>query len=244
MRRAALAALLLCAASGARAAVDRDNSTSSGRWGAFQLSFSTFAPNIDSEFTNGTQPYETVFGTTRPLLVQVLFSRSVWISQVGSLDVGLGIGYWKANGTGYSASSGQGSQGGSTSLTILPVQLAVGYRFDVFYDQWGIPFAPYLRGAIVGDIWWTSGQGAGSFSPYPANAQGTTWGWAGTLGLALVLDALDPSMARQMDYDTGINHTMLFFDFTRESVNNFGAGNSWQLAPSYWMWSAGILFVF
>jgi hypothetical protein len=47
-----------------------------------------------------------------------------------------------------------------------------------------------------------------------------------------------------MDYDVGINRTLLFFDFTRSSVNDFGSANSWQLGPSYWAWSTGLQFVF
>jgi hypothetical protein len=37
---------------------------------------------------------------------------------------------------------------------------------------------------------------------------------------------------------------MLFFDFTKGSVNDFGSKNSWQLAAGYWQWSIGLLFVF
>jgi hypothetical protein len=47
-----------------------------------------------------------------------------------------------------------------------------------------------------------------------------------------------------MDYDTGINRTLLIFDFSKGSVNDFGSQNSWQLAPSYWAWSVGLQFVF
>jgi len=252
VRRLALAALLAAAALPARPDVIDHGSGPSPRWGSFQLSFSTLQPDIDAgpfgpptDTAVTTTPYATVFGTGKPLLTQLLFSRSVWMTVVGSLDVGAGIGFWKATGTGICGPPNCSSPqpGGSSSLTMLPVQVAVGYRFDVFFEQWGVPLAPYLRGAIIDDIWWTSGQGSAS-SSWPANSSGGTFGWAATFGLAFVLDALDPSMARQMDYDTGINHTLLFFDFTKESVNNFGSKNSWQLAPSYWMWSAGILFVF
>jgi hypothetical protein len=47
-----------------------------------------------------------------------------------------------------------------------------------------------------------------------------------------------------MDYDVGINRTLLIFDFTRSSINNFGSTKTWQLAPSYWAWSVGLQFVF
>jgi hypothetical protein len=59
-----------------------------------------------------------------------------------------------------------------------------------------------------------------------------------------VLDFFDTGLSRQMDYDVGINRTLLFFDFTRSSINDFGSKKSWQLAPSYWAWSIGLQFVF
>jgi len=248
VRRLALAVLLAGAASPAAADVTGFGGGPSPRWGSFQLSFSTFQPNIDSEFTNGQAPYTTVFGTSRPLLTQILFTRSLWMTEVGSLDVGLGIGYWQASGAGIAVVNGVTLYGGSTSLLILPVQIAVGYRFDVFFEKWGVPLAPYVRAGILSDIWWANGQGGTSVWVSPTGqsfrGQGVTWGWSGTVGLALVLDFFDETMARQMDFDTGINHTMVFFDFTKEGVDNFGSKKSWQLAPNYWMWSAGILFVF
>jgi hypothetical protein len=197
-------------------------SKESPRWGSFQFSLSPFSPDIDSEFGTLT-PYANAFGTGRPLMVQALVSKSAWTTEVG--------------------------QGGSTSLMIIPIQVQVTYRFDWFYDRWEIPFAPYVRGAIVDYIWSASGQDGTSSWTNPGTGiayrgSGGTFGWSATLGLALVLDAFDTALSKQMDYDVGINRTMLFFDFTKSSVNDFGSPNSWQLAPAYWAWSAGLLFVF
>ena len=225
-------------------------SKESPRWGSFQVSVSPFSPNIDSEFIGATSPpYATAFGTSRPLMVQGSFSKSVWITEAGTLDVGFGAGYWQVSGQGqFTDSSGVVQRGGSTSLMIIPLQIAVAYRFDWFYERFDVPLAPYFRGALVDYVWNTSGQGGVSSwtsatgTTYRGN--GATFGLSGTLGLALVLDAFDTGMSRQMDYDLGINRSMLFFDFTKSSVNDFGSQKSWQLAPSYWAWSAGLLFVY
>jgi hypothetical protein len=246
----ALIALALALALPAAAQSPVIVSKESPRWGSFQVSLSPFSPNIDSEFTNSlAPPYATTFGTSRPLMVQGMFSKSVWITEAGSLDVGFGAGWWQVSGQGqYTDSSGAVQRGGTTTLMIIPLQIGVSYRVDWFYDRFEVPLAPYVRGAIVDYIWNASGQGGVSSWTSAAGtayrASGATWGWSTTLGLALVLDALDPGLARQMDYDVGINRSMLFFDFTRSSVNDFGSQTSWQLAPSYWAWSAGLLFVF
>ena len=248
--RKALFALALALALPAAAQSPVVVSKGSPRWGSFQFSLSPFSPDIDSEFIGVTAPpYATTFGTSRPLMVQGLFSKSVWITEVGALDVGVGGGWWQVSGQGqYTDSSGVIQRGGSTSLMIIPLQIAASYRVDWFYERFEIPLAPYVRVALLDYIWSTSGQRGTSSWTSPAGTayrgSGATFGWSATLGLALVLDALDPALARQMDLDIGINRTMLFFDFTRSSVNDFGSKTSWQLAPGYWAWSVGLLFVY
>jgi hypothetical protein len=223
-------------------------SKESPRWGSFQFSLSPFSPNIDSEFATAT-PYASTFGTGRPLMVQGIFSKSAWMGEFGTLDIGFGAGYWQAWGLGQYSSGGVTVQGGSTTLMIIPLQIQATYRFDWFYERWEVPLAPYVRGAIVDYIWSASGQSGVSSWTDPATGtayrgSGGTFGWSASFGLAVVLDAFDPALSKQMDYDTGINRTMIFLDFTKSSVNNFGSSRSWQLAPSYWAWSAGLLFVF
>jgi len=254
MRQLALAALLVVAAGTARA--DGSPVIPAGpeaRWGFIQFGIAPYSPNIDSgTFTSGgltTTPYATVFGTSRPLLFQLFFSRSLWLSEVGTLDAGVGAGYWQVSGQGiYQYPNGTTVTGSTTSLLIVPLTLDVQYRFDIFYDEWRVPLEPYARLSFVDKLWWAKGQNGTSTYTSPSGqiftGQGATYGWSGTLGLALVLDAFDPALARQMTYDTGIVHTMLTFDFTKESVNDFGSRTSWQLAPSSWMWSAGLVFLF
>ena len=222
----------------------------SPRWGSFQISLSPYSPDIDSEFLNAPfPPYATVFGTSRPLMIQALVNKSIWTTEYGTLDVGVGVAYWQASGQGfYQGTDGSIQRGGSTSLLFIPIQLQVGYRFEWLFERFSVPFEPYVRGAIVDYIWNTSGQNGVSSWTSPDGVayrgSGATFGWSATLGLAVVLDYFDTGLSRQMDYDVGINRTMLFFDFTRSSVNNFGSDTTWQLGPSFWAWSAGILFVF
>jgi hypothetical protein len=244
---AAALALALPAAAQSPVIVSRE----SPRWGSFQLSLSPFSPNIDSEFQGALYPpYATVFGTGRPLMVQLVFSKSAWMTEVGTLDIGFGAAYWQVWGQGYyQDTTGNITRGGSTSLMIIPLQLNVSYRVDWFYERFSVPLAPYVRFAIVDDIWSSSGQSGVSSWTDPSTgtayrASGATFGWSATLGIALVLDFFDTQLSRQMDFDTGINRTMLFIDFTKSSVNDFGSSKSWQLAPSYWQWAAGLLFVF
>ena len=226
-------------------------SKQSPRWGSFQITVGAYSPNIDSEFTNvGTTPtpYTQIFGTGRPLMISGQFNISAWMTEFGTLDVGAGVGFWQAWGSGvYQASDGTYLRGGSTSLTLIPLQAQATYRWEWFFERFNVPLEPYVRGALIADVWSTSGEnGVSSYtnSTGTYRGSGTTWGWSATLGLAIVLDFFDTGLSRQMDYDVGINRTLLIFDFTRSSVNNFGSKNSWQLAPGYWAWNVGLQFVF
>jgi hypothetical protein len=248
--RAAIVALVLAAALPAAAQSPVLTVKESPRVGSFQVTLSPFSPNIDSEFTNALYPpYATIFGTGRPLMVQGQFNMSAWIGQFGTLDIGVGAGFWEAWGQGwYQGSDGTLLRGGTTSLMIIPLQIQAGYRFEWFYERFSVPLEPYAKFAIVDYIWSTSGQSGVSSWTSPGGVayrgSGATFGWSATLGMALVLDFFDTGLSRQMDYDVGINRTLLVVDFTKSSVNDFGSKNSWQLAPSYWAWSIGLQFVF
>jgi len=73
---------------------------------------------------------------------------------------------------------------------------------------------------------------------------GATNGYAYGGGVALVLDGLDPTLTRELDQDTGINHTALIFDVKKTKVDDFGSKTSWNLSDTQITWSAGLLFVF
>lgn len=250
MKRLLFLALALSVALPALAQTPVAVAKESPRWGSFQISLAPYQPNIDREFGGGSGPYSTIFGASRPVMVQAIFSRSILADEIGALDAGFGAGYWQVWGTGiYQAAGGAVMRGGSTTLMVIPLSLSLTYRVDWFWTRFGVPLAPYARGQLVDYIWETKGQnGVSSWTSSTTGdayrGAGATFGILGTLGVGIVLDFFDPSLARQMDYDVGINSTMAFIDFTKGSVNDFGGKNSWQLATSYWMWSAGLLFVF
>ncbi len=64
-------------------------------------------------------------------------------------------------------------------------------------------------------------------------------------GIEFLLDVLGPRLARDMDNDTGINHTYLYAEASRSKIDDFGSSSSWDLSPtSGWMYGFGIRFVF
>lgn len=218
----------------------------SPRFGAFELRLSGYRPNIDAEFGGAAHPYGDVFGGGRGLMAQAALYRSLYIG-LGTLDVGVGAGYWEKYGHGRLQSGQQAPE--TTALKIVPVSAILSFRLDWLADQLGVPLAPYARFALERYWWWVnngSGNTAGYQTPGGATVQGSgaTNGYAFTLGVALQLDFFDRSMAAEMDRDTGVNHTYLFFDATRTYVSSFHSAKSWDLSDDRWTLAGGLLFVF
>ncbi len=238
MKRALLAAALALAAPAVRA--------ESPRFGAFELRLSGYRPNIDAEFGGRAHPYSDAFGGGRGLMARAAAFRSLYIG-FGTLDVGVGAGYWEKYGHGLLESGQRAAD--TTALKIVPVSAILNYRFDWAADKLGIPLAPYVRFSLERYWWWVN-TGSGSTAVFQtagggrAEGAGATNGYSFALGLALQLDFFDRSMAADMDRDTGINHSYVFFDATRSYVSNFHSGKSWDLSDDRWTLAGGLLLVF
>jgi hypothetical protein len=207
----------------------------SPRRGSFDLSVGWYRPDVDSEFAAGPGPFETAFGRSRVWMFRAGAAKALFTG-VGSLEVGLQTGYLQKNGKGQLL--GGGASGDETKFRIIPASLTLTYRFDLLADRYGIPLAPYGRAALERYHWWiTDGEGSTTES-------GATNGWSIAGGLALLLDFFDRQLARELDLDTGVNHTYLFVEARKAVVDDFGSASSWDLSSDGVSYSGGLLFVF
>ena len=219
----------------------------SQRSGSFELRFSTYRPDIDSEFGGAATPWADSFGTSRGLLVQALFARSLLMTDTVTLDLGFGAGYWEKYGSSVCGPPACPTvrTGDSSSMRVIPLTLAATARLDWLMYKAGVPLAPYARLSLHDYLSWTyEGGGGVSVAGGGQRGNGQTMGWSVTGGLGLALDFLDTQLAREMDFDTGINHTILFVDVTKAWIDDFGSKSSWNLSPDALQWNLGLLFVF
>jgi len=226
---AALAAALLLAATPAQA-----QAAGSGRWGSLQLGAGPYLPRIDSEFSGAT-PYRDVFGGKPGPMFRLQVAKSIW-SGFGSVEVGIKTGFWSKSGHAIVTGTGTAS-GDKTTFNILPTSLTLGYRVDPVYENAGVPLIPYAQVALERYNWWVTKDSKWT-------KKGATNGWSATVGLALVLDFLDPGAARDLGNETGVDHTALYFDVTKSKVDDFGSKKSWDLSDKKLMWSGGLLLAF
>jgi hypothetical protein len=219
----------------------------SPRRGSFQLRIVPFRPNIDAEFDGAASPYRDIFGGGRKVMVGVDVAWSVRKLGWGTLDLGGAVGYVQARGKALlPASEGGGESGDNTTLRIIPTSLTLTYRLDELarLTRW-LPLAPYGRATLDRYNWWVAGASGGATDANGRHSTGATNGYSFAGGIAILLDAIDPRRAVDMDNDTGINDVYLYGEAIRSHVDDFGSSSSWSLSPDRpWMYGFGLLFVF
>jgi hypothetical protein len=239
VRRALVVALAL-AASPALAQFEQPGGPSK-RWGSVDIGFGQYKPNIDSEFSQKPGPYELMFGNKPGWMFTGTVSYSIF-ARYGTLDIGFKSGYFERSGKGLiadpSAPNGFSRAGADSALKIIPTSAVLTYRFDWPVERYKIPIAPYGRFAFERYNWWITRGTGGTVQ------KGATMGWTAAGGLAFLLDAVDPQLAREFDHESGVNHTYLFFEVVTGKIDDFGSSTSWDLSPKGFTWLSGMTFVF
>jgi hypothetical protein len=208
---------------------------------ALELRFGPYTPDVDSEFGGKRTPYKDFFGAGAHLMSQIEFDYQI-IRHVGSLGLGVGVGYFSNSGRNTVLATGLPSDDTST-IKLIPFSLSAVYRFDLALERWGFPVVPYSKLGLDYAIWSiNNGNGEVPSDPTGGTGHGGTWGWHGAVGLSLVLDFLDPTAAHQFDIESGINHTHVFVELDYWDLSGFGSASQLHVGDTTWM--AGLLLEF
>lgn len=224
---AALAAAVVAASSSAAP-------TESPRKGSFEVGAGPYRPSIDSEFPGSAGPYEEIFGGGQPWGFRLHLARALYTT-FGALEVGFKTGFWQDKGREIALDGTRTAD--ETALRIVPTSLTLTYRFDWLSVRYGIPFALYGRGALERYNWWVTDRDKTA-------EKGATWGWSATGGAAFLLDFVDRGLARDLDNDSGINDSWIFFDVTTDQIDDFGSSKSWDLSSKGFTYTVGLMFVY
>jgi hypothetical protein len=228
---AALVALALAAPAGAK-----DGEAS---FGSLEFQMGQYRPRIDSEFgpaPGAARPWQTSFGGSRRLMFKLHAGKALF-SGYGTLEVGAGVGFMSASGHALQ-SDGVTPSLEQTGFLLVPLAVDLTYRADLVWEWFGVPLVPFGRVALLRDQWWATGPGGKTSRSGATNG----WGWGG--GLALVLDFIDPVLAREFERDSGITHSMLTVEVGTNHLNDFGSRRSWDLSNDKMSLNFGFLFAF
>ena len=205
-----------------------------GRSMVWELRFGLYKPNIDSEFSGTTKPFQDIFGGSNHLIFQTELGYEVY-KGVGSLSIAPGFGYSSVSGKGLLLSGEKSND--TTKLNIFPLYLSLVYRFDWLAIKYNVPIVPVVKGGFDYFFWWIT-NGLGNVASYTdanghkTKARGGTFGAHVSFGIDFLLDWLAPGMAQDFDSDVGVNNTYIFAEYTMYFVNNFGKGNSFNLSDN------------
>jgi hypothetical protein len=127
---------------------------------------------------------------------------------------------------------------------VFPFGLIATYRFDWLADRWErFPFIPYAQAGLMRALWVTY-DGRGDVSKPQQGGRGSGWtsGYTTALGVAVNLNALDPTLAREAYVDTGIQRTALFAEYGWTYLSNFNKRGALILTDHAWRFGVSVEF--
>ncbi|HTS83228.1 MAG TPA: MXAN_2562 family outer membrane beta-barrel protein [Myxococcaceae bacterium] len=241
MRGLALLGLLAATGAGAQTVVQvkQDVVPEPSLGFILELKMGTLVPRIGDEPGLSSNPYQTIFGNSSMIYGGGEVAFIFWHSY-GALSVGFGAGYSEKYAPTIVQSTQQPSTSEKTALIIFPLRLPVGYRFDVPWSRFGIPFVPYVKAALLATPWKVTKGGRKEIVNGESGA-GLKWGYGFTGGVAFVLDVLSKQMSKDLTNDTGIRHSYIFAEYNFDQLNDFGKVGL-NLSARYWTFGLGFEF--
>ena len=197
----------------------------SPQYGAFEIKFGPYRPNVDEEPGLSGTPYADTFGGKENMFLTTLELDWQFLRVPGvSFGVAGSFGFMQEYARARTVDTGQLSSD-YTVLNVMPFAVLAVIRVDVFADYLRVPLVPYFKAGLNWYLWWVLGAGETIES-------GGTMGWQVNPGLAFRLDSFDPMSARTFDNEVGVNHTYIFFEFLIAGVEGFGRADYMYLSPS------------
>lgn len=210
----------------------------SPQYGAFEVKFGPYRPNVDDQPSITGTPYADMYGRNESMFHATL--ELDWqFFRIPVIEVSLAlagtIGFMRESANARTESGDRSND--ETSLNVIPFAVLGVIRIDTLADLAGIPLIPYFKGGVNWFVWWSRNAGKTTDS-------GATPGWQITPGLALRLDPFDKISARTFDNEVGVNHSFVFFEVMIAVVEGFGSGDNMYLSPkNMWgraTWQAGL----
>ena len=194
---------------------------------AFELRFSPFYPEVDSDPSlHGQTPLHDLFTGKNRLLVAGEFDWQVArIPHVGTIGPGIGLGYttMSADAPFLTAHvpSGTTTSGETTSLTIIPIYVVAVARVDVLWRELRVPLVPYAKLGLGYSIWRASNS-LGTSSYQGVAGDGGSFGTELGVGISFNVNVFDEYAAKTFDESVGVNGTYLFAEYTRADLDGLG----------------------
>ena len=210
----------------------------------FELRFGFYRPRVDSEAGLNGQPFKEIFGGDSELLFELGLDYQVWRG-FGVVYAGASLGFVQYLGKALTSTGEKTAD--TTVFNLLPLRLGAGYAFDKFWDWWGVPLLPYVEGGLDYYIWWVL-DGVGDVASWDdgqgnsRSARGGIFGGHLSVGMKLLLDALDREAAGNLEAQTGVKNSFLFVEYSWSWIDGFGSGDHMNLGDDTIMFGLAMEF--
>jgi hypothetical protein len=213
----------------------------SPQYGAFEIRFGRYIPDVDSSVPNGT-PFKDTFGDSNRYMFGLEADwQLIRIPHLGTLGPGLGWGYTRATGFAHLAAAPTVLSGEQTALSVMPFYVVGVLRADVLARDFGIPIVPYGKLGVGYALWWASDGGTTS-RQNGVLGRGSSYGPQYGLGLMFLLDELDPQTARDADNSIGINNSYIFGELFGSELDGFGSKTRMNVGTNSWVLGLAVEF--
>jgi hypothetical protein len=184
---------------------------------AFELRFSPYYPQVDSEPGLQGTPLHDTFGGSDRLLFEAEFDwQVVRVPHFGTIGPGIGLGDTKPHGA-----TGTTVSGETTSLSVYPIYVVAVARADVLWKEARIPLVPYAKLGLGYAIWRASNS-LGTSQYNGVAGDGGSFGTQLGVGLAFNVNVFDEYAAKTFDESVGVNGTYVFAEYTRSDLDGLG----------------------
>jgi hypothetical protein len=210
-----------------------------------ELRFGPYSPNVDDEL-DGATPHQDFFGKSHRLMAQLELDYQLFQS-FGSAAVGVSVGFFRESANAW-VEPGAGEtpdkrSGDKSRLALYPIGLLAVYRADQAWRRAHFPLVPYVKLGLNYTLWSvTDGNDKIAESLPTGHGRGGTLGWQAAVGAALVLNLLDPGGARELDSETGINNTQVFFELAHFGISGLGQKDRLHVGDNTWLTGLGFEF--
>ncbi len=210
-----------------------------------ELKLGPYLPDVDGENGLTGKPYETLFGDGGALLGQIELDR-FFLWPLGQLGLAGSAGYFSDSGKAFQ----QGADGKPTTeratddtrFRMIPLSLALVYRFTALADHTFVPLIPYAKVGLRYDLWWSTKDDGSVSRSDDESARGGTLGTLATIGVSMRIDFLDPGAAHDLRTEYGVEHPGFFVEAARAEVSGLGVANRMHTGDT--TWAAGVNFEF
>jgi hypothetical protein len=105
-------------------------------------------------------------------------------------------------------------------------------RVDALARQTPVPLAVYGKAGLGTALWWVKDGDGTAVDDAGIRGKGRSDGWMVAAGLMLDLGFVDEESSRQMDVESGINHSYLFAEVMALGL---GASDSMRVGSNTWL---------